>query len=567
MGVRIGGGCASGLQAFYRTTDGGGSWSVSFGSEPLSGLSDGIIFRNGSGFAVSSGVLWRTTDFGRSWSRYSSTGSKIWTEEIAISGSSFLLPTSGADCDGQTRGRGSMRFSNDGGLSWIEHQTGANMFGSFLIDSRRGWGVGDARTVIYTADQGNTWVLRNCGIRGNIDDCWFINDTLGWAVGDGIYRSNFNAPGKTVSIIPSDDVLTICSGDSIYVEANGSFTSYSWDDGTTAQGRVLSEPGRYIVTAFDATTCLTTSDTVRVVLKSAFVPRITATTKAFCEGDSAILVVAGPVVSWLWSTGETTQSIAVRKTDTYTCTTLDSNGCTKSAQLAITVNAKPIPVIQANRSLTICLDDVITLTAQSGFRLYEWNTGETTESITTGKGGKYWVTVTDDNGCVGVSDTVRVIALATRNKAEVQFSVSDGGTIVIQDHNVGEIACRNVQVRNVSPTEPLIISRPFIVGNVFFSIPQSQLPLVIPAGGLGEIQICASAIDSGQIEDTLALPDTCSIGKIPLRSRGLSIPFGGTSRCNVDVSSLVYNAGSSWRLSAPFPVPASRVLTITAKQM
>ncbi|MBC8124589.1 MAG: hypothetical protein H7X70_02540, partial [Candidatus Kapabacteria bacterium] len=449
-GIYFVGGCASGLQSFFRTTDAGNSWSVSYGSEPLSGLSDGLVFNNGSGYAVSSGVLWRTSDFGRSWSYHSSTGAKVWNEELAIYGNSFLIPSSGVDCDGQSRGVGSMRFSTDGGFSWKEYQTGNNMFGTYLIDERRGWGVGDSRTVIYTSDYGNSWTLRNCGIRGNVDDIFFINDTLGWAVGEGIYRSNFNAPGKKVSIDPKEDVLAICRGDSVFVTADGAFRSYQWNDGINAQGRFLTEPGRYIVSVIDVETCIESSDTINVVLKSAFEPRITASAREICEGDSVSLFVDGPVVTWLWSTGEKTSTVVVRQSGTYTATTVDSNGCMRTAQTYITVHPRPVPIIQPNRSLTICLDDVITLSAQGGFRSYEWNTGEISQSITTAKGGSYAVTVIDNQGCVGTSDSVRVIALDTRNKADVQFSASDGGVIVIQDHDVGMLACRNIQIRNLS---------------------------------------------------------------------------------------------------------------------
>jgi len=117
-GVFFVGGCATGLQYFYRTTDAGQSWSFTTTNEPGSGLSDGLIFPDGSGLAVSSGVLWGTNDSGRNWFRINSTGSKRWTEEIAVVGNSILLPTSGTDCDGQTRGVGSLRFSRDRGRTW-----------------------------------------------------------------------------------------------------------------------------------------------------------------------------------------------------------------------------------------------------------------------------------------------------------------------------------------------------------------------------------------------------------------------------------------------------------------
>lgn len=565
VGLYFVGGCASGVQAFYRTEDGGDSWSVFYQSEPLSGLSDGLIFRDGSGFAVSSGVLWRTEDFGRTWQKFSSTGTKRWTEEIAVSGNSILLPTSGTDCDGQTRGVGSLRFSADGGRTWTETQTGANMFGSFLLDENRGWGVGDQRTVLYTEDQGRTWENRNCGIRGNIDDIWFINDTLGWAVGHGIYQSNLNAPRPSIAIVPPDELLYICRDDSVYIEASGPYQSYKWDDGTVAKGRYISKSGRYIVSAFDPLSCLTAYDTVRVVIKNTFEPRISASAREICEGDSVLLDVDGPVVAYLWSSGETSRSIWARNNGTYTCTTVDSVGCSRKASINILVHPMPRPVITANRSLTLCLDDVVVLTATDGYRGYQWSNGSTTRSISTGDSGVYVVAVTDEFGCVGSSDTVRVVLLKTRNKASIQMSPG-GNVIVINNHDIGMLECRLVTVRNNSADEPLIISRPYLIGNVFFSIPQAQLPVIIPPGASRDVELCVAAIDTGLVEDTLAIPDTCSTFTIPLRSRGLPLFFSGTALCNVSVDALVYRAGARWRLSAPFPVPARDIVSSSVER-
>ncbi len=555
-GVYFVGGCATGLQAFYRTTDGGDSWSVSYGSEPLSGLSDGILFPDGTGYAVSSGVLWQTFDRGQSWRFFARTGSKVWTEEIAISGNSLLLPTSGNDCDGQTRGIGSMRFSRDGGRSWNETQTRANMFGSFLLDEQRGWGVGDERMVVYTADYGATWQLRNCGIRGNIDDIWFVSDTLGWAVGQGVYRSNFNAPGPFVAISPQEKIQAICPGDSLYVQATSSVAGLRWTDGVNAPGRFITKEGTYIVEAFDPSTCLTSADTIVVVLKSKVVPRITTSADVGCEGDSILASIVGPFTSWKWSTSDTTEKIAARASGRYSCTVVDTAGCTHTVAVQLTFRPRPKPVITTNRPPIICLDDVVELSAPGGFREYKWSTGSTTQTIVTGEGGQYAVTVTDEYGCTGTSDSVVVVKLDTRNKTEI-LGASASGAIEIRPHEVGSVECRDIVIRNKSVLDAFEVRAPYLIGNVFFSLPQSQFPIVIPTERTMTLRICASAIDTGFFADTLAIPDTCSAVKIPVVSTGLPLEFSGTSRCSVDVDAVVTRAGSRWQLSAPFPVPAN----------
>lgn len=557
-GIYFSGGCATGLQSFFRTTNGGRSWSVFTTSEPLSGLTDGLIFRDGSGFAVSSGVLWRTEDFGRTWRFYSRTGSKIWTEEIAISGNSILLPTSGTDCDGNNRGVGSLRFSRDAGRTWRESPTGNNMFGTFLLDERRGWGVGDNRTVLYTEDAGRSWTRRNCGIRGNIDDIWFINDTLGWCVGNGIYRSDFSAPKPDILIQPDRRILELCEGEVVSVVAVTSLSDVKWSDGVETPARTLSAAGVYTVTVFDTATCQTATDTVELRFRPSIEPKITLSKPYVCQGDSITLTVeGGSVVSSLWSNGAKSRSITVGTPGQYTCVVVDTNGCSRSVSAEVIIRPNPRPVIEPNRSLTICIDETVVLSAPAGYDVYQWSSGETSQSITVGESGSWQVTVVDSFGCAGVSDSVRVVKIETRNKAEIQFASASDSSVIVSDHPIGTIACTEVVIRNRSSIEPLVIARPSLLGNVHVSLPQSQFPVVIAPLAVGRFTVCVSAIDTGMVADTLAIPDTCSTWFIPVRSNGKPLTFQGTSRCNVDVMSVVHSAGDAWRLSEPFPMPVA----------
>jgi photosystem II stability/assembly factor-like uncharacterized protein len=185
-GVVLGGGCA-GPQNFFRTTNGGQSWTLFQGNQTQSGLTDAILFANGTGYAVSSGFIWQTTDSGGSWSVIATSGPAYWNEEITVQGTSFLIPWAGSTCSGQGNGGGG-RFSTDGGQSWRSFSTGVPMFGAFLLDAQRGWICGFARQVWYTSDAGQQWQYRGCGTRGDLDDIWMVNDTTGFVVGDGIYR-------------------------------------------------------------------------------------------------------------------------------------------------------------------------------------------------------------------------------------------------------------------------------------------------------------------------------------------------------------------------------------------
>ncbi|MEO5572085.1 MAG: M43 family zinc metalloprotease [Bacteroidia bacterium] len=98
-------------------------------------------------------------------------------------------------------------------------------------------------------------------------------------------------------------------------------------------------------------------------------------------GDYTVNCIAAPAQSYLWSTGETTQSISFipDSTFTLTLTIIDSAGLTWSNQLwqPLIVYVYPLPtapVIYSTDSLTVCTGDTITIHSNvngTGFT-YNW---------------------------------------------------------------------------------------------------------------------------------------------------------------------------------------------------
>ena len=187
IGLVVGGGC-DGMQRFYKTTNGGNTWTLFKTNVPNTGLTDLILYPNGIGYAVSSGYIWRSTDLGSTWEIYKGTGATVWQEEISIMGNSIVLPYAGITCSGGGN-TGGMTFSTDFGNTWRTFQTGYSMFGACLVNETTAWACGYGRSVYYTSNGGQSWVLRNCGITsGDMDDITFLSETEGWVCGQGIYK-------------------------------------------------------------------------------------------------------------------------------------------------------------------------------------------------------------------------------------------------------------------------------------------------------------------------------------------------------------------------------------------
>lgn len=119
----------------------------------------------------------------------------------------------------------------------------------------------------------------------------------------------------TVTITGPD---ALCEGGSITLTANGA-DSYQWGHGPTGATVQVDMPGTYIVVGTNA--CGQGMDSVVVTLLPGPVAGIIGP-DTVCTGASIVLTAAGGV-SYLWSTGETTQSIIVAAGGVYTVTVTD----------------------------------------------------------------------------------------------------------------------------------------------------------------------------------------------------------------------------------------------------
>jgi len=122
-------------------------------------------------------------------------------------------------------------------------------------------------------------------------------------------------------------------------------------------------------------------------------------------------------LSYSWDFGDgspvdtvTNPSHVYNTIGTYTVTVIafdDSTACVVSDTFYLTVTVIPYPVIDLGNDTIICVNQTVTLNAGNPGCTYLWSTGATTQSITVGPNGNYWVTVTNGGIC-SVSDTINI---------------------------------------------------------------------------------------------------------------------------------------------------------------
>jgi len=231
-------------------------------------------------------------------------------------------------------------------------------------------------------------------------------DACGNSFADTIVVSAYNV---SINIGPD---RTKCNADTVLLNGPPGFSLYNWSDNLGGTGNSQ----QYIVNPpADAIYYLRTEqspgcyayDTAQVKVNTSPPLRL-GVDKSFCAGDSIILDAGAGFAQYLWSTSNTTQTITVYSAGLYNVKATAPNGCTSFDTLRI-IRVWPKPVVSLNKDSALCTGVSRVLNAGS-FATYQWQDGSVMPTYTATKTGIYYVTVTDNNHCIG-SDTVAITKL------------------------------------------------------------------------------------------------------------------------------------------------------------
>ncbi|MBI4648558.1 MAG: hypothetical protein HY738_18735, partial [Bacteroidia bacterium] len=274
---------------------------------------------------------------------------------------------------------------------------------------------------------------------------------------------------------------TICRSDTASLSASGGI-SYLWSNGDTSFSINASPYNTtdFIVTVTDINGC-TDSDTAIVIVN--FVNTEMDSIQPICFGDS-ITLTAHNGIEYLWNTSDTTESVTIAPlvTTTYYVTVTGANTCIASDSVSVIVN--PLPYADAGLDAALCYGDSAVLTATGGL-VYQWNTGEMTETITVSPliSLEYYVTVTDINSCTSfdsIQVTVNHLPVADAGadaticrgdtatltaSGGISYQWSDGATtqeINISPYNTTEYIVTVTDVNNCHNSDSVVVTVNFV---------------------------------------------------------------------------------------------------------
>lgn len=205
------------------------------------------------------------------------------------------------------------------------------------------------------------------------------------------------------TMLPDTVQVPICPGGTATLYPGPGFQCYEWSTGNISDSILVDMAGIYVVTVCYQDSCTDEIfyfvDEVQVEIPESAM---------FCEGNIPTISATPGFVSYLWSNGDTTQTIELPAEPgvyEYSVTATDDEGCVVSDATEIAVESIPVPVVKIT-GLPNCAGFVLP-TEIEGLLLHWTLNGTSVNTISVS--GEYCFTVQDlIYGCIGPGDCATV---------------------------------------------------------------------------------------------------------------------------------------------------------------
>jgi PKD repeat protein len=184
----------------------------------------------------------------------------------------------------------------------------------------------------------------------------------------------------------------------------------------------VQQSASYICTVIDGKGCIK-KDTISIIMNPELIVQ-SSLDQTICEGNSVLIggnsIANGgtPPYQYSWSPIQGLSSSIISQplarplsSTTYILTVTDAENCVKNDTINVNVDKIAKPTISVKGNTIICESDSVQLEIIGDYAEYEWSNGQKTKSIKVGKNGSFYSKCTASNGCIRVSDTVKVIVL------------------------------------------------------------------------------------------------------------------------------------------------------------
>lgn len=216
---------------------------------------------------------------------------------------------------------------------------------------------------------------------------------------EGIDSIIINTGNKPIFLLNAMPSSTFCNGENIKLDVQPKLanSTYLWSTGEKTDNISVNKSGIYTVVVIDKTSGCRDSLVTNVTKIDAINSKITGN-DYICNNSISKLSASliNNNCTYLWSTGETTNSITINIAGKYWLKTTLNNMCFIYDTLNVKLINIDFNIIGAS---SICNNESSVLTLDRDFNKYLWSTGEIAKSININQAGNYSCTITSNNGC------------------------------------------------------------------------------------------------------------------------------------------------------------------------
>ncbi|MBI34858.1 MAG: hypothetical protein CMP67_05770 [Flavobacteriales bacterium] len=231
----------------------------------------------------------------------------------------------------------------------------------------------------------------------------------------------------SVPVVDLGDDIQICQGNSVSLDAQNSELDFLWNTGDTSQEIEVFSSGIFGVEAINSNGCIG-SDSILVKINPLPIVRLGNDT-VLCSGQIYLLNAENQGANYLWSSGESSQTISVSEVGEYIVFVTDDNGCSSSDTVEVAFNE--LPEVYLGEDTTICEYQSIILNAQNEGLYFSWNDGSELQSIEVSDNGLYAVEVRDSIGCLGTGEIYITKEILPDPFLKKEYQICEGTSIFL----------------------------------------------------------------------------------------------------------------------------------------
>lgn len=237
------------------------------------------------------------------------------------------------------------------------------------------WNTGDSTQTIQVSTSGDYRV------RTENNTCW-AGDTIN-------IQTQLKVPFSF-----GEDVSDCFNSNIILTTSPTNLDSFTWSTGVTDSFLLVTQPGTYWLITHKG--YCTNADTITFYAKNK--PTVVLRNDTIvCPGTLVTIDAQNPLNEVLWSTGDTSHTLTVKRPGNYVVKVINSEGCYSVDSFSL-YHSK-VPVILTQHKAVVCADSLLTLKANPSLATYVWDNGTTSPELKVTQSGIYRIVVTDNLGC------------------------------------------------------------------------------------------------------------------------------------------------------------------------